>query len=367
MRDAVLEREYEMRTLEEALEDAIAGAGSAVLVFGEAGIGKSSLVRAFLASAGSEARVLFGACDDLLTPRTLGPFRDMGRASKGKLATAVSQGSDRDAVFGAVLDELAVPTTIMVIEDVHWADDATLDVIRYLSRRIGSVPGMVILTYRHDELRDDHPLLRVLGGFAGEGARRLHLRPLSLDAVRDMSLGSSVNAVEVFDATQGNAFFVAEALAAPDSIVPATVRDAVLARVRSLAPATREALAVLSVIPVRIDRWLVEALLEDPGSVLEEAEQRGVLVSDTNQVWFRHEIARRAVQQALAPSARLDHNRRVLQRLVAHPDPDLAQVVHHAREADDPERVVRYALQAAAEAARAGAYREALSHFEQVL
>ena len=367
MRDAVLERDDELRILDEALDDAASGRGSAALVLGPAGIGKTSLVRSFVAAAGARARLFVGACDDLLTPRTLGPFRDMARASKGKLAAAVAEGSDRDAVFGAVLDELAVPTTVMVVEDVHWADDATLDVIRFLSRRISSVSGMLVLTYRDDELRDDHPLSRVLGSFAGQDVHRLHLLPLSLEAVRDLSRGSDVDVDALFGATEGNPFFVAEALAAPDAAVPATVRDAVLGRARTLTPSTQEALQVLSVVPVRMERWLAETLVPDAVSALEEAEQRGVLRSDAGRVWFRHEIARRAIQQSLSVTARLEHNRRVLQVLKARTEPDLAQIVHHAREADDPEAVVRFGLQAGAEAAQAGANREALAHYEQVL
>ena len=98
-----------------------------MLVSGEAGIGKTVLVRRFAREAAAQARVLVGACDDLVTPRTLGPFRDMARETGGPLAEAAEPGAGREAVFAAVHQELAGRPTVLVVEDVHWADDATLD------------------------------------------------------------------------------------------------------------------------------------------------------------------------------------------------------------------------------------------------
>jgi predicted ATPase len=162
MTAGVLERDAELRRLRETLREAGQGRGSVVLVSGEAGIGKTSLVGAFTREASRTARVLVGACDDLVTPRTLGPFRDMARGAGGPLAAAVDPVARRDAVFGAVHQELAGRPTVTVVEDVHWADDATLDVLCYLAWRIPALPSLLVLTYRDDELRDDHPLRRVL-------------------------------------------------------------------------------------------------------------------------------------------------------------------------------------------------------------
>jgi predicted ATPase len=161
MTAGLLERDAELRRLRETLRGAGQGRGSVVLVSGEAGIGKTALVRRF-AWAAAQARVLVGACDDLVTPRTLGPFRDMARDAALALAEAVEPGAGREAVFGAVHQELAGRPTVLVVEDVHWADDATLDVLRYLAWRIPELPCVLVLTYR-DELGGDHPLRRVLG------------------------------------------------------------------------------------------------------------------------------------------------------------------------------------------------------------
>src|SRR6478672_1297308 len=140
MAGQLLERDGELGVLDAALDSAATGRGSVVLIFGEAGIGKTSLLRTFTARARARARVLSGACDDLMAPRTLGPLRDAIAGTAGPLAAAIS-GGHRDDLLLAVRDELADTTrpTVLVVEDVHWADDATLDVLRYISRRIGEI------------------------------------------------------------------------------------------------------------------------------------------------------------------------------------------------------------------------------------
>ena len=217
MTAALLERDAELRRLRETLRGAGQGRGSVVLVSGEAGIGKTSLVRAFAREASGSARVLVGACDDLVTPRTLGPFRDMAGGTGGPLAEAVEEVAGRDAVFGAVHQELAGRPTVMVVEDVHWADDATLDVLRYLAWRIPALPSVLVLTYRDDELGDDHPLRRVLGALASQEVPRLVLAPLSAGAVQELSGGRGADTGAVLAATAGNPFFVTEVLANPGS------------------------------------------------------------------------------------------------------------------------------------------------------
>jgi DNA-binding CsgD family transcriptional regulator/tetratricopeptide (TPR) repeat protein len=360
------ERDAELRRLRETLRGAGQGRGSAVLVSGEAGIGKTSLVRAFAQEASGSVRVLVGTCDDLVTPRTLGPFRDMAHDTDGPLAEAVDQVAGRDAVFGAVHQELAGRPTAMIVEDVHWADDATLDVLRYLAWRIPSLPSVLVLTYRDDELGDDHPLRRVLGALASSEVRRLTLQPLSPRAVEELSGGRGADAAAVLAATAGNPFFVTEVLANPGIEVPATVRDAVLARLAGLGEETQQALELLSTVPGRVERWLVERLLADPAA-LDEAERRGVLEADPGHVWFRHELARRAIERQLTSGARVACNRRVLAELEGRPNVELSRLAHHAQEAGDPQAVIRHGLAAAREAAGAGAFSEALAHYELVL
>jgi DNA-binding CsgD family transcriptional regulator/tetratricopeptide (TPR) repeat protein len=367
MRGRLLEREAELRGLREALDEACQGRGSVVLISGEAGIGKTSLVRAFAASAADWARIRVGVCDDLETPRTLGPFRDMARLAGGPLAGALEPVAERDAVFGAAWQELADATTVMIVEDVHWADDATLDVLRYLAWRAGELPSVLVLTYRDEELRDDHPLRRLLGTLARRGVRRLEPRRLSAGAVERLAAARGLDPGVVLHATGGNPFFVAEVLASPDVEVPATVRDAVLARVAELGEGAQRSLELLSTVPGRVERWLVDGLLGDAAGQLEEAERRGLLEADEAHVWFRHELARRAIEQGLPSTARLAHNRRVLAALAARPHVELSRLAHHARAAGEAELVVEYGLAAAREAAGAGAFHEALDHYELAL
>jgi len=136
----------------------------------------------------------------------------------------------------ALVDELRrKKPTILVVEDIHWADEATLDVLRLLGRRIDQVPALVLVTYRDDELTRGHPLRVVLGNLqASEGIARLKLAPLSAAAVAQLAEPYGINALELHHKTGGNPFFIAEVLAAGRNQIPDTIRDAVLARVARL-------------------------------------------------------------------------------------------------------------------------------------
>ncbi|MDT0350207.1 ATP-binding protein [Pseudonocardia charpentierae] len=366
MATRLLERDSELRVLDAALDGAAGGAGSVVLVSGEAGIGKTSLVRAFTRSLRA-GRVLAGACDDLLTPRALGPLRDAARHVRGPLAAALAA-DDPGGVFPAVLEELADPhgPTVLVVEDVHWADSATLDLLRHVGRRVDDVPALLLLTYRPDEIGREHPLLGVLGSLAGRAVRRLSLGGLSPDAVAELAGGSAVDAQRLHRATAGNPFFVTEALASPDDPVPRTVVDAVLARVHRLSPAARAVVEQLAVVPSRVEPALLRALCPDLVPVT-EAERLGVLEVRTDAVAFRHELARRAVEQSLPVTIRFERNARVTAALLDAPTPDRARVLHHCVEAGDDAGVVRHGPSVAREASRAGAHRQAVAAYEQVL
>jgi DNA-binding CsgD family transcriptional regulator/energy-coupling factor transporter ATP-binding protein EcfA2 len=367
----LLERERELAELALAAREAAAGEGGLVLISGEAGIGKSSLVRAVRGLLPAGARVLVGHCDDLGTPRTLGPFRDLIGQVGAELTRALREGGERDAVPAALRAELdwTGHPTVLVVEDVHWADEATLDVLRYLARRIGELPAVLVLTYRDDELTREHPLQQLLGQASAAGrVRRLPMRRLSQDAVRWLSAASRVDAGQVFALTAGNPFFVAEVLAGgDDGRVPSTVVDAVLARVRRLNAATQDVLEQLAVVPSTVERWLVDALVAGGLAALAAAEEHGLLTVSPASVAFRHELARRAVADSLPVARRVELNRRVLQALAGREDADLARIVHHAAEAGDSDAIVRHGPSAARDAAAAGAHREAAAHYRLVL
>ena len=367
----LLERDRELAELAQAAREAAAGEGGLVLVSGEAGIGKSSLVRALRGLLPANGRLLVGHCDDLGTPRTLGPFRDLVGQVGAELTRALAEGGERDAMPAALPAELdwAGHPTILVVEDVHWADEATLDVLGYLARRIAELPAVLVLTYRDDELTREHPLQQLLGQASASGrVRRLPLRRLSPDAVRWLSATSRVDAGRVFAMTSGNPFFVTEVLAGGQGDrVPSTVADAVLARVRRLDPATQDALEQLAVVPSVVERWLVEVLVAGGLAALVAAEEHGLLAVSPASVAFRHELARRAVADSLPVARRVALNRRVLHALVGREDADLSRIVHHAAQAGDTDAIVRHGPAAARDAAGAGAHREAVAHYRLVL
>ena len=367
----LLERDRELAELAQATRDAAGGEGGLVLVSGEAGIGKSSLVRAVRGLLPAEGRLLVGHCDDLGTLRTLGPFRDLVGQVGAELTRALREGGERDAVPAALRAELdwAGHPTVLVVEDVHWADEATLDVLGYLARRIADLPAVLVLTYRDDELTREHPLQQLLGqASASDRVRRLPLRRLSEDAVRWLSAASRVDADEVFALTSGNPFFVTEVLAGGDGDrVPSTIVDAVLARVRRLDRASQDALDQLAVVPSMVERWLVDALVPGGLAALAAAEEHGLLAVLPASVAFRHELARRAVADSLPVARRVELNRRVLQALVGREDADLARIVHHAAQAGDSDAIVRHGPAAGRDAAAAGAHREAAAHYRLVL
>jgi DNA-binding CsgD family transcriptional regulator/tetratricopeptide (TPR) repeat protein len=367
MEQVLLERDDTLAALIGAVEDAAAGHGSVVLVSGGAGIGKTSVVRAFARAAAGRARVLLASCDDLMAPRTLGPLRDAALESSGPLAAAFADDRPADGVFTAVMAELAAaPPTALVVEDVHWADDATIDVLGYVARRIEPLPAVLVLSFRDDELGPSHPLQRMLGALAGRPVRRLALPPLSRTAVRRLAASTGADADALHRVTGGNPFFVTEALASPADAVPATVVEAVLARVRRLDAECRGALEQLSVVPSRIRFELAGALLGDRIDALAEAELAGVLEVSAHHLGFRHELARRAIERSLPALARRRLNARVLHALQQEQRPERASLMHFAVEAGDVETVLAVGPDAAREAARDGSHRQALAHLESV-
>src|ERR1700712_2696993 len=261
---ALLEREVQLAALDGAARAMRADRhGRLVLIAGEAGIGKTALVRAFCERQPG-LRVLWGACDALYTPRPLGPLLDIADELGGELSAAVEEGASAGAVVSALARELreGLPA-IVVLEDLHWADTATLDILRMLARRIAALPAIVVATYRNDEIDRQHPLRAVLGNVPSSSVDRIALGPLTLDAVADLAGDSVLDPAELHRRTAGNPFFLTEVLAADDADMPDTVRDAVLARIARLDDGARLLLDAVAIVPQRAELWLLEALLDD--------------------------------------------------------------------------------------------------------
>jgi DNA-binding SARP family transcriptional activator len=361
----LLERDDELAALSRTVRSVLrTGRGTVVVMTGEAGSGKSSLMHALLGTLDNEMVVAMGGCDDLLAPRSLGPFRDMAEAHPG-LASALSGAVHHDDLLPALLRFVAAAPTIVVVEDVHWADDATLDAIRYLSRRIPGVPAILLLTFRDEEIEATHPLRRILGGLNSSSQRRIELAPLSVDAIRRLSGVDADEAAEIHRITRGNPFFVTEILDAGAESVPVTVRDAVLGRVSRLPAPVRRLTERVAVIPSRAERWLVESLGDTEALVI--AERSGVLSGTGGFVAFRHELARRAIEASLTVGELVQANREVLDILLQQTPIEPARIVHHAVRALSPDSLVRYGPVAAADAQRAGAHRQAAETARLVL
>lgn len=364
----LLERDRPLNVLRSAFEAAKTGEGRLLLVGGEAGVGKSAIVRSFTAEVGGRTRVLVGACEPLFTPRPLGPIVDVATQTDGALAAVIAAGAGAHEVVNALLDELRREPTVVIFEDVHWADEATLDVLRLLGRRV-TVPGaFVLVTYREDELDARHPLRLVLGGLAtAQGAERITLEPLSVAAVRVLCVLHRVNADELHRRTGGNPFFVTEVLAAQGEEVPATVRDAVLARVAQLDVEATRLLEAVAVVPGASELALLEQIAGDDVSRLEDALASGMLRADGTAVGFRHELARRALEESLPPDRARALHAAVLRVLSSVGEADHARLAHHAEAAGDVEAVRVHARAAAEHAATLGAHREAAAHYATAL
>jgi len=345
--------------------------GRSVLVAGEAGVGKTSLVRAFCDGAMDEGvRVWWGACDALTTPRPLGPLYDIARAARGELAALMASDASRHQRFSGFLEALGWPLgpTVAVFEDVHWADEATRDLLVFVARRVADVNALVVVTYRDDEVGAAHPLRHMLGHVATLPAvQRLHLDPLSEAAVGELAAAQAVDGRQVYRVTGGNPFFVTEVLAAGSGAVPATVSDAVLARLGEVSVAARRAAEVVSVVPDRAEVDLVAVVSGQAADALEQCVEAGLLVAAGRAVCFRHELARLAVEASLPDLRRVGLHAEVLGWLREQTGVDTARLAFHADEAGDAEAVLEFAPVAAEQAARLGAHREAAAHYERAL
>lgn len=368
----LLERSDHLADLEGSLAAVSATSkGQLVFVGGEAGVGKTVVLRRFAVAHRRSVTVLWGSCDALITPRPLGALLDIAQVTGGDLQALVQGGARPHEVVTALGQEIrSKAPMILVLEDVHWADDATLDVLRLLGRRIGSIPALVLASYRDDALDRSHPLRILLGELATESAvDRLKIPPLSRAAVGELSEVSGVNATELYRTTAGNPFFVTEVLATGDEEIPHTVRDAVLSRAARLSPAAQKLLDAVAVVPPHAELWLLEAIERDTVGKLEECLSSGMLRTEPGGVAFRHELARLAVDESVSPDRRVALHRRVLAALAEPPsgEPDLARLAHHAEAAGDSEAVLQIAPRAGEQAASLGAQREAAAQYARAL
>jgi DNA-binding CsgD family transcriptional regulator/tetratricopeptide (TPR) repeat protein len=382
MADVLIERSAFLASLEGLLGDALDSSGRLVFLGGEAGVGKTTLAAALadtvsadtgsahagVAGAAARPAVRHGSCDNVTTAEALGPILD----ALPELAAAIDRadGVSRLRLFRQVRDELSASPMLLLLEDVHWADEATLDILRFLGRRLTGTRLMILATFRSEEVGREHPLTVVMGELAGRpGVVRMQLPPFSVTGVRQLldAAGSALDAAAIFQLTGGNPFYVTEVIAAGSGQVPGTVRDAVLARVSRLSAAGREVAAAASVLGRRAEADLLAAVSGQPLTAVDDCVERGVLVVDEDVVGFRHDLARLAVERSLPSAQRSAVHARTLAELTSRGSHDHRRLAYHAAGCGDQAAVAHNAPLAAARAARLGAHREAAEQFQLAL
>ncbi|WP_151083542.1 ATP-binding protein [Nocardioides cynanchi] len=345
----------------EALESASAGAGRLVLLAGEAGSGKSTLIRQFADTAARRHEVLVGYCEPLSTPRPGGPLLDLAPRLGGELAHLLREGR-RDHLLDAALAAMTAgdATRVVVFEDIHWADALTLDLLGFLARRIDGHRLLVLASYRDDEVDPQHATRAWLGDVtAYPGVRHVSVPALTVGEVTRLAEGSGLDPASLMAQTDGNAFFVSEMIAAGTPL-PGRVRDAVIARLQRLPEPARRALAAAAVLGPRAEPQTLLAMPEVRATSLDECVSGGFLRFDPPAFEFRHEIVREAVLASLGPAALRSLHAAALSLLAARAEPDLLpRLAEHAERCGDRAAVLRFAPEAAEHASRLGAHREA--------
>lgn len=362
----LLERADCIARLHGCLASAARTGGCTVLVCGEAGVGKTVMLQQFCAGL-ADIRVLWGACDDLQTPRPFAPLQDVARQTRGTLLTVTGAAEDRNQIFTAALDELEQTPTVLVFEDMHWADEATLDLFKFLGRRIQRSRSIIIASFRDDETPDRHPLRLAIGDLPRNGTQRIDVLPLSEGGVGELARRAGRPADGLYRTTGGNPLFLSEVLAASTAGVPPTVRDAVLARAARLPEASRAIAEFVSVVPGRVEPWLLEQAVHPDAAGIDGCLAIGMIRADDGALSYRHELVRHVIENSLPHRLRITLHATALAILATHPGTPAARLAHHASGAKDTAAVRRYADVAATEAAVVGAHREAVAHLETLL
>lgn len=372
----LIERDDQLHKLHDAVQRAIHARGEILLVTGEAGIGKTALLRRFADELPAGVVAAWGACDALYTPRSLGPLMDMAFALGPECQALVRSGAQASDLFLGLIDAVERRTggIVLVFEDVHWADNATLDLLKFLCRRIMAMRALVIISFRNDEVGSDHPLATLIGDLPSRVLSRIDLARLSADGVQRLAAHYERPESGVFELTGGNPFFATELLSQPAvelSTLPQSIRAAVNTRLARLKKDERQLITALATVPHGLESQLLDVIDNDFGNVLNTAcLSCGLLDEQVNGVVrFRHELARQAVLSTLGRKQLRQLNARMLNILqlagLSHEYSDLA--VHFATASEDAAAILHYAPVAAQRAASLGAHQEAAKHLANAL
>ncbi|MCH7722843.1 MAG: AAA family ATPase [Bacteroidetes bacterium] len=363
----LLERKDSLDKLSQLVTDVSAGEGKTVLLSGEAGIGKTSLIKYFTNDLNSDTEILWGACDALFTPRPLGPLYDIAYQVKSNLIRMLENEEKRVSIFSEFLNYLESTShlKIIVIEDIHWADEATLDLVKFLARRINRTKSILILSYRDEEIDQVHPLRLILGDLPHSEITRIRLYPLSETAVDTLMYNAGIKNENLYERTGGNPFYVTEVLAYKNEELPSSIKEAVIARTSKLSDDTKELLEIISVIPSKVEIELLRNLFNKVEDHIDHCINKAILVTENNLISFRHELGRLAILNSIPEMKRMQLHQKVLNCMLENNNQQalLARIVHHANQAGDKNAIIKYAPLAAKQAALLGSHREAAANY----
>lgn len=363
--ETLVERDQQLTDL---IEAASSPNGRVVFVAGEAGSGKTTLLRAFATRLDHRHRFRMGRCEPLSTPAPLGPLYEVLPTFPPSIAEAVGERSQQAKLFSAVFDELASEPGVMVIDDAHFADEATIDMVRYLGRRIEDIPTVLICAYRPGEIDRTHPLRAVVGEL-GHRSLKIELGPLSIAGVRMLAAGTDLDPIEVYRATGGNALFVTQMLAHPETDLPASIADAVIARAQSLPTTAWDVLDAVALAPEGLSLDVVESFESGPGDDLDRAVAVGLLEVEDGRVRCRHDLIRKALESQVPPVRRARLHAQLVELLSGREETvaSISALAHHAVHASMPAESIEYSLEAARRAREASSHREAAAHYANAL
>ncbi|HEY5968743.1 MAG TPA: AAA family ATPase [Chitinophagaceae bacterium] len=363
----LIEREGFLRSLETMFQSVAEGEGHCILLSGEAGIGKTSLIKTFYKVKKDNYKIYQGTCDALFIPRPLAPIYDIIWQIQSDTKENELYKVDRSLLFNQLFNglEQQKKPVIIIIEDIHWADEATLDFIKFFARRIGRIHCLFILSYRDNEILDDHPLRNVLGQLPSDSLTRLQLLPLSRQAVEKMAEERGYKGEDVFSISGGNPFYVTEILASYSPGVPDNIKDAILSVYHRQEKGTKNAWAICSVIPegLEIKRFAKIKSSWDEG--MDHCFALQIIIIKNNRVVFKHELYRRTIEGSLSPFKRIALNKMILDLFLDsfEAEGEIERIVHYAKNANENKLVIKYAPIAARQAARVGAHIEASKLF----
>lgn len=359
----LLERDHVLGELDALAAAAAEGRGRIAFVIGEAGIGKTSVLRAARERWADRLRAFWTACEDISSAEALTILRELPESCVGNIGS-VSKGGERIDLFREVLDNLAQVPSVLFVEDLHWADDGSIDFLRYAGRRIEDLPLLIVISSRNEEQTARSRIVRTSGDLSPSARCRFDLVGLSSEAVGRLAAAQGQLGSKVHEVTNGNPLLVTELLANSGARTH-TIDEIITGRASLLPTGARSFLEYCSVIPRRVSIEQIEASGADDEDI-QTCIDCGLLLPDGDGLAFRHELTRHAISDALPPLRRRQMHARELERL-ERVGGSMVRQLHHAFWSKNRERVRELAPAVAERAAAFGAHGGAVQAWSAML